>query len=118
MLDYQDGVQELFYEAFQTGTIKMARKPYDVSDTTTTNFGILPSKIKQALTDLPEITVNEAIFGGGPNMGFFSQMPIDCEKNQFYILLTDSTVFFVDNQGYDYARYVTELTNITFNENE
>ena len=117
MIDYENNTRDLFYDAFQTGKIRMARKPFDAEDTTSTDFFNLPQNIKDALVDLPEVPVDDSIFGNGINenaMGFFGQMGIDSEKHQFYILSTDNQVFFVYNQGYDYARYVTELINIKF----
>jgi len=117
MIDYENNTQDLFYEAFQTGKIRMARKPFDASDTTKTDFYNLPNNIKEALVDLPEVSIENSIFENGQStMGFFGHMPIDHQKNQFYILSTPSHIFFVDNQGYDYARYVTELVNIQFDE--
>lgn len=117
MIDYENNTRDLFYDAFQTGKIRMARKPFDSGDTTDTDFFNLPQNIKDALVDLPEVPIENDIFGNGINenaMGFFSHMGIDPEKHQFYILSTENQVFFVDNQGYDYARYVTELKNIKF----
>ena len=91
----------------------MARKPYDPSDVTKTDFYSLNQDLKESLVDLPEVVLSDSIFNEG-GMGFYYEMPIDCKKHQFYIISTESSIFFVDNQGHDYARYVTELVNVKF----
>jgi len=113
MYNYDEAVLETFNEAIGSGTIRMARKPHSPSDLTKTDFYSLNTELKDALVALPEVTIDDSIFNEG-SMGFFSQFPIDYNKNQFYIISTGSSVFFVDNQGFDYARYATELVNIKF----
>ena len=83
------------------------RKPFNQEDVT---GSIDVSKLSvpefQSLMDLKEEVVTGEFFD---EAGFFSQFET---TDQYYILNIEDELFLVDNQGYDYARYVCRLDNV------
>lgn len=83
------------------------RKPFNQMDVT---GSIDVSKLSvpefQSLMDLKEEVVTAEDFA---EAGFFSQFET---TDQYYILNIEDELFLVDNQGYDYARYVCRLDNV------
>ena len=83
------------------------RKPFNQEDLT---GSIDVSKLSvpefQSLMDLKEEVVTAEFFA---ESGFFSQFET---TDQYYILNIEDELFLVDNQGYDYARYVCRLDNV------
>lgn len=81
-----------------------ARKAFDLSEVYATNYESLPDDVKEVINQLP-------ISDGYKQMdddGFFAYK-LD-GRQQFYVLELENNVFALcDTQGYDYARYVTEL---------
>lgn len=79
------------------------RKPHNTDDLSVNEYKTLPNHIKQMLDELPVVHHK-------PNFdkeGFFEYF-LD-GKVQFYLVKFDGRTFFVDTQGYDYARYVGEI---------
>lgn len=80
------------------------RKAFDLSKTYSTKYESLPDDVKEVINQLP---ISDG-YKKMSNQGFFAY-ELD-GKQQFYILeLEDDTFALCDTQGYDYARYVTEL---------
>ncbi len=81
-----------------------ARKPFDETEIYSTQYKSLSDDIKEVINQLP-------ISDGYKQMddnGFFAYK-LD-GKQQFYVLeLENNTFALCDTQGFDYARYVTEL---------
>jgi len=83
--------------------VQVDRKPFDVENLVTNEYNSLPEEIKQLLSELP-IIEHKPDF---TNDGFFEEfIPTDI---QFCLVQFDERTFFVDTQGYNYARYVGEI---------
>lgn len=85
--------------------VMVDRKPFDTEELVANNYNVLPSHIKQMLDELPVVHHKPNFDEGGS--GFFEYF-LD-GKVQFYLVKFDGRTFFVDTQGYDYARYVGEI---------
>ena len=81
------------------------RKPYNTKDLVTNNYNSLPDETKQLLNELT-VVEHKPDFGNGGS-GFFEYF-LNGDV-QFYLVKFDGRTFFVDTQGYDYARYVGEI---------
>jgi hypothetical protein len=86
--------------------VRVNRKPYDMDEV----------DMKTQLTDIPmhvqeilkKLTVLDESGFDFDNEGFYGDV-LD-ENEQIYLLKTnDNRVFFIDTQGYTYARYVGEI---------
>lgn len=83
------------------------RKPYCKLDVTgSIDVSVLSESDYQSLMDLKEEVVTAEYFD---EAGFFSKFET---TDQYYILNIEDELFLVDNQGYDYARYVCRLDNV------
>ena len=86
----------------------MDRKPSSNLEVGNTDFSTLPEVIQEAMIALPEVEIEEHLFS---EWGFFADI-LNPAESQFYIVTLGNDVYFVDNQGYDYCRYVTRLVNL------
>jgi len=86
--------------------IRVVRKPYDMEDDVPKNFlkDISP-EINDLIDELDIIDGNNLDFENGD--GFFEDF-LDGNV-QFFIVEIGDRRFFVDTQGYTYARYVGEI---------
>lgn len=100
-------IQELFYEAFNCEMIVMDRKPSTEFEVDNTDFSTLPDLVQEAMMKLPEIELTPELYA---QYGFFADI-LDPQESQFYVVTLNDDIYFVDNQGYEYCRYVTRLTN-------
>lgn len=103
-------MDELFTEAFNCEMIVMNRKPGDRFEIEDTDYSTLPDLIQDAMMDLPEVELTEDLYN---EWGFFADI-LDPNESQYYIVTYEDDVYFVDNQGYEYCRYITRLTNINY----
>ena len=88
--------------------VETDRKPFCVDDLVCqTPFNSLPSEIQEAINNLPKINGHEYFRFGDEDHGFFSDV-LDGDQ-QLYLMEMDGRKFFIDTQGYKYARYVGEL---------
>ena len=95
------------YEEFVN--LKLTRKPFRGEDVfTSVDYNELSSDAKTEINKLPIVTIDEKFHPDG----FFSDV-LD-GKQQFYILISDDMeeTYFVDTQGYKYARYVSFIENL------
>jgi len=83
--------------------VMVDRKPYDTEDLVTNNYNSLPEDIKQMLNELTVVEYKPDFSEDG---FFFYFLDGDV---QFYLVKFDGRTFFVDTQGYEYARYVGEI---------
>ncbi len=89
--------------------VDVDRKPYSPEDVDSkTDFNSLSPKIQQLIKSLPIYDIESEIFEDDAE-GFY----IDglTSGDQYAILNINNQYFFVDTQGYDYARYVGEILN-------
>ena len=86
--------------------VKVARKPYDLSDVPTTLVREISPRIQNLISKLPIIDGNHLDFSEEGD-GFFNHV-LDGDV-QFYIVEIGDKRLFVDTQGYEYARYVGEI---------
>lgn len=90
-----------------------ARKAFDLSEVYATNYESLPDDVKEVINQLPISDDYKQM----DDWGFFANKLNG--KQQFYVLeLEDDTFALCDTQGYDYARYVTELVGFQPNKVE
>ena len=95
------------YEEFVN--LKLTRKPFRGEDVfTSVDYNELSSVAKTEINKLPIVVIDEKFHPDG----FFSDV-LD-GKQQFYILISDDMeeTYFVDTQGYKYARYVSFIENL------
>lgn len=85
--------------------VMVDRKPYDTEGLVTNNYDSLPEDIKQMLNELRVVEYKPDFSVEGK--GFFEGF-LDGDV-QFYLVKFDGRTFFVDTQGYEYARYVGEI---------
>ena len=88
--------------------LELTRKPFRGEDVyTTIDYNELSSDAKIELNKLPVVVLDEKWTDG-----FFSYM-LDGVQ-QFYILVSDDMeeIYFCDNQGFEYARYVSFIENL------
>jgi hypothetical protein len=83
--------------------VMVDRKPYDTQGLVTNNYDSLPEDIKQMLNELTVVEYKPDF----SEDGFFEYF-LDGDV-QFYLVKFDGRTFFVDTQGYEYARYVGEI---------
>jgi hypothetical protein len=101
-------LQEIFYPAFRDGMIDMIRKPWKSNDISSSiNFENLSQPLKEAIESLPIIEMTDDQYNKD---GFFSHT-LDGSL-QFYIVVADGKIYFVDNQGFKYCRYVVLINNL------
>jgi hypothetical protein len=82
------------------------RKPYDVDDISCkTQLSDIPENIQEILKQLPLLEIDD--YFDFNNQGFFANV-LDGDQ-QIYLLKDEYRIFFVDTQGYRYARYVGEI---------
>ena len=86
--------------------VMVDRKPFDTEDLVTNDYNSLPKETKQLLKELPVLEYKPDF----TEQGFFEYF-LD-GKVQFYLLKFDGRTFFIDTQGYGYARYVGEILNM------
>jgi hypothetical protein len=79
------------------------RKPFDTEDLVTNVYNSLPEETKQLLNELPVLEYKPDF----AKRGFFEYF-LNGDV-QFYLLKFDGRTFFIDTQGYKYARYVGEI---------
>lgn len=82
-------------------SLNYARKPNSFGEATVTNFDSLPDEVKQAIHSFPSIYIH-------PSEDLMNVDSLD-EKQQFYLVENELGAFLIDNQGYSYPRYITEL---------
>lgn len=86
--------------------VDVNRKPFNLKEITTkTKLTSLPSKVRTALDTLPVIDGDELF--EFENEGFFADV-LDGNQ-QIYLMKLNGRTFFIDTQGYSYARYVGEI---------
>lgn len=89
--------------------LEMTRKPFRGEDVfTSVDYNELSTDAKIEINKLPVVVIDEKF---NPD-GFFSQVLNGFQ--QFYILISDDMeeTYFVDTQGYKYARYVSFIENL------
>lgn len=84
------------------------RKPFGPDETPKTKLDDISKKVQKLIKELPIIDGNNLNFGDGGS-GFFEYFLNG--NQQFYQVKIGERLFFVDTQGYDYARYVGEIIN-------
>ena len=83
------------------------RKPFNQEEVTgSIDVSKLSESDFETLMNLKEEVVSSNDF---EKEGFFSQFET---TDQYYILNIEDELFLVDNQGFDYARYVCRLDNV------
>ena len=86
-------------------SLEMDRKPFDQSDISSfLDMSAMDESTIEFLTGLQEIAMDNL-----PEGGFFSSFDFN---GQYAIFNINDELFLVDNQGYDYARYVVKLINV------
>ena len=81
-----------------------ARKVNYLHQATQTDFSYLDFEVlREAIQSFPELEIDV-------NTDLMSIDYLDGEQ-QFYLFRTNSAVFLVDTQGYNYPRYITKLVN-------
>ena len=96
--------QEALYDMFKRGYIRPDRKVSGPSECSSrTDFSGLPPAGKQAIESLRIVEGSSDFF----------ENQFNGREEQFVILKTPGkgNYFFVDTQGYDYARYTSKLVN-------
>ncbi len=84
------------------------RKPFSPDDLfEKTKYESLPNDIKDAIQSLPKIDGKEYFDFSENGMGFYDDV-LDGDV-QLYLMEYNNRKFFIDTQGYKYARYVAEL---------
>jgi len=89
--------------------VEVNRKPFNQDEVISkTSESELPSQIKELLDQLDVVKLTQEEFNewGGGFFTYFLNGDI-----QFYIVYIGEKKYFVDTQGYDYARYVGELVH-------
>ena len=88
--------------------IPTCRKAFNHGDVTSSiDVSIIDQKLYDKLQSLPEVYMSNTDFNID---GFFSEID---QNSQYYILnINDEVLYLVDNQGYNYARYVCRLEGI------
>ena len=78
-----------------------ARKPNSFGEAPKTDFESLPDAIKEAIHSFPVIHIDSRE----------DLMNVDTLEGlqQFYLVENELGAFLIDNQGYNYPRYITEL---------
>ena len=90
------------YDKLTSRTIAYERKPNHPDDIRSSiNFNELHESVREIVSNLPIVEF--------PN-SFFDDF-LDGDQ-QFYLVTYKEKIFLVDTQGYDYARYVTQLKDL------
>lgn len=114
MSNVKNNLDQAAYERMTIDTynefinLELTRKPFRGEDVyTTIDYNLLSSDAKIELNKLPVVVLDEKWTDG-----FFSYM-LDGNQ-QFYILVSDDMeeIYFCDNQGFEYARYVSFIENL------
>lgn len=114
MSNVKNNLDQAAYERMTIDTynefinLELTRKPFRGEDVyTTIDYNELSSDAKIELNKLPVVVLDEKWTDG-----FFSYM-LDGVQ-QFYILVSDDMeeIYFCDNQGFEYARYVSFIENL------
>lgn len=82
-------------------SLNYARKPNSFGEATVTNFDSLSNEVKEAINSFPSIYIH-------PREDLMNVDSLD-GKQQFYLVENELGAFLIDNQGYNYPRYITEL---------
>ena len=100
-------IDQFQYDAIRN-YVDVARKPFDEEALPNTDYRGLPNDIKDLIRSLP-VSTHELNFKSGE--GFFEYF-LDGNQ-QFYLWVSPYTgrTYFIDTQGYKYARYVGQLLN-------
>jgi hypothetical protein len=86
--------------------VRVDRKPFDADEISSrTHVDEIPIEVFELMSKLPIIDGNEFDFD---NEGFFQRGVVNGEQ-QCYIMEINDRTFFIDTQGYGYARYVGEI---------
>jgi hypothetical protein len=86
--------------------VDVTRKPYNIEDIyTKTPLSTIPSNVQEILKQLPVLEMDD--YFDFEHQGFFEDS-LNGDQ-QIYLLQDEDRVFFVDTQGYSYARYVGEI---------
>ena len=97
--------KKLYWEFVELG---FSGKPLGIEGVRThIDYDLLSTELQKLIDDLPVVTIDESW-----DRGFFSDK-LDGTQ-QFYIAIDKETesVFLIDTQGYEYARYVSHLKNM------
>jgi hypothetical protein len=88
--------------------VSVDRKPFSPDDLTEkTEIDLLPSIVWGMMQHLPKIDGNNYFDFSEEGHGFFAEV-LDGDV-QIYLMEWNGRLFFIDTQGYKYARYVGEL---------
>jgi len=88
--------------------VLVARKEDSPNDCPSTNVEELSENIKYLLEELPIMNLSNIEDLDEDEFSLFDDY---FEDEQFWILIWKGRTFFVDTQGYSYARYCGELIN-------
>jgi hypothetical protein len=84
------------------GELPKTRKPYSNRNVKTViDYHSLEKDVKEIINKLPVVPFQKSFF----------EENLDGDAHRFYIMINEEfgTIYFVDTQGYNYARYVSEL---------
>lgn len=84
------------------------RKPNSFGEAPKTDFESLPDEVKQAIQSFPTIYID-------PKEDLMNVDTLEGDQ-QFYLVGNELGAFLIDNQGYNYPRYITELVSYTSKE--
>lgn len=82
-------------------SLNYTRKPNSFGEATVTNFDSLPNEVQAVIHSFPSIYIH-------PSEDLMDVDSLD-GKQQFYLVENEIGTFLIDNQGYNYPRYITEL---------
>lgn len=88
--------------------LNYTRKPNRFGEATQTNFESLPDEVKDAIQSFPSIYID-------PREDLMNVDTLEGDQ-QFYLVGNELGAFLIDNQGYNYPRYITELVSYTSKE--
>jgi hypothetical protein len=97
--------KKLYWEFVELG---FSGKPLGIEEVHThIDYDLLSTELQKLIDDLPVVTIDESW-----DHGFFSDK-LDGTQ-QFYIAIDKETksIFIIDTQGYEYARYVSFIRNM------
>jgi len=95
---------------FTFNSIQGNRKPNNPDDVTF-KVGVeeMSDEFKKQLKKLPIIELPYDYFSYGSFFDDFRQYPNIKKENQYFLIKWNRNTYFVDTQGYEYARYVTKI---------
>ena len=82
-------------------SLNYTRKPNSFGEATVTNFDSLPNEVQAVIHSFPSIYID-------PREDLMDVDSLD-GKQQFYLVENEIGTFLIDNQGYNYPRYITRL---------